>query len=70
MVSHCINTGDALPVRSMAYQILSKWKEKVREEIGELKQMGILVQSYSTCSSPIVPVAKPDSNMSLLTSVE
>ena len=60
VVSHCISTGDAPPVRSMAYQIPSKWKEKVREEIEELKQMEILVQSYSTWSTPIVPVAKPD----------
>ena len=63
VVSHCINTGDAPPVRSMAYQIPSKWKEKVREEIEELKQMGILVPSYSTWSSPIVPVAKPDGSV-------
>ena len=58
VVSHCINTGDAPPVRSMAYQIPSKWKEKVREEIEELKQMGILVPSYTTWSSPIVPVVE------------
>ena len=45
VVGHCINTGDAPPVRSMAYQIPSKWKENVREEIEELKQMGILVPS-------------------------
>ena len=38
-------------------------KEKVREEIEELKQMGILVESYSTWSSPIVPVAMPDGNV-------
>ncbi len=63
MVSHCINTGDAPPVRSMAYQIPSKWKEKVWEKIEELKQMAILVLSYSTWSSPIVPVAKPDGNV-------
>ena len=63
VVSHCINTGDAPPVRSMAYQIPGKWKEKVREEIEELKQMGILVPSYSTWSSPIVPVAKPDGSV-------
>ena len=63
VVSHCINTGDAPPVRSMAYQIPSKWNEKAREEIEELKQMGILVLSYSTWSSPIVPVAKPDGDV-------
>ena len=63
VISHCINTGDAPHVRSMAYQIPSKWKEKVRKEIEELKQMGILVPSYSTWNSPIVPVAKPDGNV-------
>ena len=47
----------------MAYQIQSKWKDKVREDIEELKQLGKLVPSYSTWSSPIVPVAKPDGNV-------
>ena len=46
-------------------QISSKWKEKVSEEIEELKQMGILIPSYSIWSSPIVPVARPDCNVSV-----
>ena len=47
-------------MRAALYQIPDKWRDAVMEEIGTLKQLGILVPSTSPWGSPIVPVAKKD----------
>ena len=47
-------------MRAAPYQIPDKWHDAVREEIGTLKQLGILVPSTSPWGSPIVPMAKKD----------
>ena len=60
ILEHSIDSGDAPPVRAAPYQIPDKWRDAVREEIGTLKQLGILVPSTSPWGSPIVPVAKKD----------
>ena len=60
LVEHAIETGDAPPVRAAPYQLPDKC---VREEIGSLKRLGILVPSTSPWGSPIVPVAKKDGSV-------
>ena len=60
ILDHSIDSGDVPPVRAEPYQIPDKWRDAVREEIGTLKQLGILVPSTCPWGSPIVPVAKKD----------
>ena len=57
ILEHDIHTGDCLPVRSIPYQIPSKWRSQVKEELGMMQEQGNL-RSTSAWSAPIVPVPK------------
>ena len=58
ILKHDIRTGDSLPVRSIPYQIPSKWRSQVKEELEKMQEQGILRSSTSAWSAPIVPVPK------------
>ena len=58
ILKHDIRTGDYLPVRSIPYQIPSKWRSQVKEELEKMQEQGILRSSTSAWSTPIVPVPK------------
>ena len=58
ILKHDIRTGDSLPVRSIPYQIPSKWRSQVKEELEKMQEQGILGSSTSAWSAPIVPVPK------------
>ena len=58
ILKHDICTGDYLPVRSIPYQIPSKWRSQVKEELEKMLEQGILRSSTSAWSAPIMPVPK------------
>ena len=53
-LKHDIHTGDSLPVRSISYQIPSKWRSQVKEELEKMQEQDILRSSTSAWSAPIV----------------
>ena len=64
-VEHCIDTGDARPIRSIPYRLCPAWREQVRAELRELSEGGVTETSTSPWSSPIVPIKKPDGSLRL-----
>ena len=60
-----INVGDTRPIAQTPYRVPDKLKAKVKCEIDNLLEAGIIVPSSSPWASPIVPVLKPDSSVRL-----
>lgn len=59
-ITHSIPTGDARPITQSPYRIPIKWKQDVDKEVDQLLAAGIITQSTSPWSSPIVCVPKKD----------
>ena len=59
VMTHSIVTEPDIPVTSQPYRLCPLWKDKVKAEIELLLQAGIVCDSTSAWSSPIVPVRKP-----------
>ena len=51
ILKHDIRTSDSLPVRSIPYQIPSKWRSQVKEELEKMQKQGILRSSTSAWSA-------------------
>ena len=64
VVQHSID-GNIKPIRSVPYRLAPQWTDQVRAEIRDLLQAGIIVQSTSPWSAPIVPIRKPDGSVRL-----
>lgn len=62
---HYIDTGDAVPIKSKYYPLSPPREAEVYAEIERLRSLGIVVESNSSWSSPIVVVRKPDSTIRL-----
>ena len=62
MVTHNIETGNAMPVRQRAYKQAYCERQKTRELTKELLNEGIIQYSYSPWSSPVVLVKKKDNS--------
>lgn len=62
---HHINTGDAPPVKKAPYRMSQGQVEALRIIINKMKEHGLLVDSSSPWSSPIVLVKKPDGSWRL-----
>ena len=65
VMTHRIVTESDIPVTSHPYRLCPQWKDKVKTEIELLLQAGIVCESTSSWSSPIVPVRKPDGTLRL-----
>ena len=63
LMQHHIRTVDARPVRMRPYRLPHAYRETVLEELEEMEQHGIIEQSTSEWSSPIVLVKKKDGTM-------
>ena len=61
----CVRTGDRGPVRNHPYGVAPRWKDEVESQIRQLEQMGIIRQSDSPWSSPMVVVKKKDGGVRL-----
>lgn len=60
---HCIDTGDAKPVRGRQSRIPVAWMDGARTKMKELIDQGIVIPSHSEWSNPIVLVRKKDSSI-------
>ena len=65
VLQHFIDTGNIKPIRSVPYRLAPQWTDQVQAEIKDLLQAGIIVQSTSPWSAPIVPIRKPDRSVHL-----
>ena len=54
-----IQTGDHQPVKIRPYRIPTRWKDKLKAEIDQLLNLGIIRPSTSPWSAPVVCVVKP-----------
>lgn len=57
---HRIETGDAVPIRQAPYRIPYAQREKMKEEIEKMEEMGVIQPSRSEWASPVVMVPKKD----------
>ncbi len=64
-VTMTINTGDSQPIRQSPYSVPLGIREKVREELMNLEQCGIIERCDSSWASPLVPVRKADGGIRL-----
>ena len=60
-----IETGDAQPLASGPHRVPDRLKEGVRMEVAKLVEMGVVEESTSPWTSPIVPVPKEDGSIRL-----
>ncbi|XP_072030803.1 uncharacterized protein [Amphiura filiformis] len=67
LVEHEIKTTSDIPVRQRAYRTPHALKDKVRAEINNMLQLGIIEPTTSAYASPIVVVAKPGGDIRLTT---
>ncbi len=64
-VTMTIDTGDSQPIRQTPYSVPLGIREKVREELVNLEECGIIERFDSNWASPLVPVKKPDGGIRL-----
>ena len=62
---HSIITTDTLPVRLPPYRLPYAYRDAVKAEIEEMLKHGVIEESYSEWSAPIVLVKKKDGTLRL-----
>ena len=60
-----INTGDHPPIASKPYRVPMGLRHVIEEQVSELLDTGLITESQSPWSSPVVLVTKPDSSYRL-----
>ena len=60
LVQHVIYTGDALPIKQRPYRTSPKCKQEIDRQVEDMLQKGIIRESVSPWSSPVVLVKKKD----------
>ena len=60
---HCIDTGNAVPIRQPVCRLPPQQRDNVRQLIGEMLEKGVVERSISPWASPIVLVRKRDGTM-------
>ena len=63
LVQHVIDTGDAVPIKQRPYQTTPDNKQEIDRQVGEILKKGIIKESVSPWSSPVVLVRKKDGSM-------
>ena len=63
LVHHSIDTGDALPIKQRPYRTTPENKRKSDRQVSDLLQRGIIQESVSPWSSPVVLVKKKNGEM-------
>lgn len=66
MVTHHINTGNALPIKRHPYRMSPKHEAFIKEEIERLKQQNLIVPSHSPWTSPALVVGKANGKLRLV----
>ena len=57
-VQHVIDTGDAMPIRQGPYRTSPRCKQEIDRQVDDMLQKGIIRESVSPWSSPVVLVKK------------
>ena len=60
LVQHVIDTGDATPIKQRPYRVSPDVKREIDRQVGEMLEKGIIQESVSPWSSPVVLVKKKD----------
>ena len=63
LVQHVNNTGDATPIKQMPYRTLPEGKQEIDRQVNNTLERGIIQESVSAWSSPVVLVKKKDGSM-------
>ena len=60
LVQHVIDTGDAMPIKQRPYRVSPDVKKEIDRQVDEMLEKGIIQESVSSWSSPVVLVKKKD----------
>ena len=60
LVQHVIDTGDAMPIKQRPYRVSPDVKKEIDRQVEEMLEKGIIQESVSPWSSPVVLVKKKD----------
>ena len=60
LVQHVIDTGDATPIKQRPYRVSPDVKKEIDRQVDEMLEKGIIQESVSPWSSPVVLVKKKD----------
>ena len=58
LAEHCIETGDARPIRSAPYRVSETERRIIKEQVRQMEEDGIVSPSRSPWSSPVVLVKR------------
>ncbi len=67
IVEHAIDTGSHPPIKQRSYRTSHQVQQKIREEVNEMLNNGIIRPSNSPWASPVVLVLKKDGNVRFCT---
>ena len=65
LVQHVIDTGDAMPIKQRPYRASPRCKQEIDRQVDDMLQKGIIRESVSPWSSPVVLVMKKNGRMQL-----
>ena len=60
LVQHVIDTGHATPIKQRPYRVSPDVKKEIDRQVDEMLEKGIIQESVSPWSSPVVLVKKKD----------
>ena len=63
LVQHTIDTGDAAPIKQRPYRTTPENKQEIDRQVSDMLQRGIIQESVSPWSSPVVLVKKKNGEM-------
>ena len=63
LVQHTIDTGDAAPIKQRPYRTTPENKQEIDRQVSDMLQKGIVQESVSPWSSPVVLVKKKNGEM-------
>ena len=65
LVEHCIDTGNASPIRRPPYRVPHAYRDSVKAELDQMLENGIIEPSSSQWAALMVLVKKKDSTLRL-----
>lgn len=63
LVTHSIDTPEAIPQKSRPYRVSHTERQVIQDQVDEMLQHGVIEQSQSPWSSPVILVKKKEGDM-------